>query len=64
MRHYENTASDRGSRIDGFNPEYGAPSLPTVECLREMMDEKDLWPINKNVWDYSDGNGFHLMTSL
>lgn len=64
MRHYENTASDRGSRIDGFNPEYGAPALPTVECLREMMDEKDLWPINREVWDYSDGNGFHLMTSL
>ncbi|MFV0420207.1 MAG: glycosyl hydrolase 2 galactose-binding domain-containing protein [Dysgonomonas sp.] len=64
MRHYENTASDRGSRVDGFNPEYGAPCLPTVECLREMMDEKDLWPINKEIWDYSDGNGFHLMTSL
>lgn len=64
MRHYENTASDRGSRVDGFNPEYGAPTLPTVEILREMMDEKDLWPINKEVWDYLDGNGFHLMTSL
>lgn len=64
MTHYENTASDRGSRVDGFNPEYGAPCLPTVECLREMMDEKDLWPINKEVWDYSDGGGFHLMTSL
>jgi len=64
MRHYENTASDRGSRVDGFNPEYGTPCLPTVECLREMMDEKDLWPINKEVWDYSDGNGFHLMTSM
>lgn len=64
MRHYENTASDRGSRVDGFNPEYGAPCLPTVECLREMMDEKDLWPINKKVWDYSDGKGFHLMTSM
>jgi hypothetical protein len=64
MCHYENTASDRGSRIDGFNPEYGAPCLPTVECLREMMDEKDLWPINKGVWDYSDGNGFHLMTGM
>ena len=64
MRHYENTASERGSRIDGFNPEYGAPCLPTVECLREMMDEQDLWPINKEVWDYSDGNGFHLMSSL
>lgn len=64
MRHYENTASDRGSRIYGFNPEYGAPCLPTVECLREMMDEEDLWPINKKVWDYSDGNGFHLMSTL
>jgi len=64
MRHYENTASDRGSRIDGFNPEYGMPCLPTVECLREMMDAKDLWPINKEVWDYHDGGGFHLVTSL
>ena len=64
MCHYENTASDRGSRMDGFNPEYGAPCLPTVEVLREMMDEKDLWPINKKVWDYLDGNGFHLMTTM
>jgi hypothetical protein len=64
MQHYENTASDRGSRIDGFNPEYGMPCLPTVECLREMMDEKDLWPINKEVWDYHDGGGFHLITTL
>jgi mannosylglycoprotein endo-beta-mannosidase len=64
MRHYENTASERGSRVDGFNPEYGAPCLPTVECLREMMPEKDLFPINKAVWDYSDGNGFHLMSTL
>lgn len=64
MSHYENTASERGSRVWGFNPEYGAPCLPTVESLREMMDEKDLWPINKEVWDYSDGNGFHRMTTL
>lgn len=64
MQHYENTASPRGSRVDGFNPEYGAPTLPTVEILREMMDEKDLWPINKKVWDYLDGNGFHLMTTV
>lgn len=64
MQHYENTASPRGSRIDGFNPEYGAPTLPTVEILREMMAEKDLWPINKEVWDYLDGNGFHLMTTM
>lgn len=64
MQHYENTASSRGSRVDGFNPEYGAPTLPTVEILREMMDEKDLWPINKEVWDYLDGNGFHLMSTM
>lgn len=64
MQHYENTASERGSRVDGFNPEYGAPTLPTVEVLREMMDKEDLWPINKEVWDYLDGNGFHLMSTM
>ena len=64
MQHYENTASLRGSRVDGFNPEYGAPTIPTIETLREVMDEKDLWPINKEVWDYHDGGGFHLMTSM
>lgn len=64
MQHYENTASERGSRIDGFNPEYGAPTLPIAETLREIMDEKDLWPINKEVWDYHDGGGFHLMTTM
>lgn len=63
MRHYENTASDRGSRVDGFNPEYGTPCLPTLECLREMMDEKDLWPINREVWDYHDGDGFNMITT-
>ena len=29
-----------------------------------MMDEKDLWPINKPVWDYLDGGGFHLDDGL
>ena len=64
MTYYENTASERGSRIDGFNPEYGAPCIPTAECLKEMMDAKDLWPMNKAVWDYMDGNGFDKMTTL
>lgn len=64
MRHYENTASDRGSRVDGFNPEYGTPCLPLAEELREMLPEKDLWPMNKEAWDYRDGNGFLLMTTL
>lgn len=64
IQHYENTASARGSRVDGFNPEYGAPTLPTLETLRETMDEKDLWPMNKEVWDYLDGSGFHLMSTM
>ena len=64
MQHYENTASPRGSRVDGFNPEYGAPTLPTAEVLREMMPAEDLYPINKEVWDYLDGNGFHLMSTM
>jgi mannosylglycoprotein endo-beta-mannosidase len=64
MRYYENTASDRGSRIDGFNPEYGTAIIPTIEPLREMMDEKDLWPINKEVWNYMEGDGFYMMTTL
>ncbi|MBO7120041.1 MAG: glycoside hydrolase family 2 [Bacteroidaceae bacterium] len=64
MRHYENTASDRGSRVDGFNPEYGAPTLPIAEDLFDMMPSEELWPVNKSTWDYLDGNGFHLMTTL
>ncbi|MGY4384805.1 mannosylglycoprotein endo-beta-mannosidase [Pedobacter sp. UYP24] len=63
MQYFENTASKRGSRVDGFNPEYGTPCLPTVESLRAMMPEKDLWPINKKIWDYMDGNGFHQITT-
>lgn len=63
MTYFENTASSRGSRVDGFNPEYGTPCLPTVECLREMMPARDLWPINDSVWDYMDGGGFHQMTT-
>jgi len=63
MQYFENTASKRGSRVDGFNPEYGTPCLPTVESLREMMPAKDLWPMNKSVWDYMDGGGFHQVTT-
>jgi mannosylglycoprotein endo-beta-mannosidase len=63
MFHYEDTASPRGSRVYGLNPEYGGPILPTIDALREMIDEKDLWPINKPMWDYLDGGGFHEMTT-
>ncbi|UKT65934.1 glycoside hydrolase family 2 protein [Pedobacter mucosus] len=63
MQYFENTASKRGSRVDGFNPEYGAPILPIMSSLRLLMPKKDLWPINKAVWDYLDGGGFHQMTT-
>jgi hypothetical protein len=63
MQYFENTASRRGSRIDGFNPEYGTPILPVYESLSEMMDEKDLWPINDSLWNYLDGGGFHQVTT-
>jgi len=63
MQYFENTASERGSRIDGFNPEYGAPCLPIYESLKKMMPQKVLWPINDSVWNYLDGGGFHQMTT-
>jgi len=63
MQYFENTASHRGSRVDGFNPEYGTPCLPVVESLKEMMPAKDCWPINDSTWNYLDGNGFHQLTT-
>jgi exo-1,4-beta-D-glucosaminidase len=63
MQYFEDTGSVRGSRINGFNPEYGFANLPTVECLREMMDAKDLWPVNKEVWNYLEGEGFYGMSA-
>jgi mannosylglycoprotein endo-beta-mannosidase len=63
MQYFENTASRRGSRVDGFNPEYGTPCIPIFESLKKMMPQKDLWPINDSVWNYLDGNGFHQVTT-
>jgi Beta-galactosidase/beta-glucuronidase len=63
MQYYDNSASNRGSRIDGFCPEYGTACLPVIESLCRMMPEKDLWPINTTTWNYLDGNGFHNMTT-
>lgn len=64
MKHYLNKASERGSRVDGFNPEYGAPTMPLVESLKKMMPAADLWPVRKSTWDYLDGGGFHLMSTM
>lgn len=63
MQYFENTASKRGSRVDGFNPEYGTPILPILSSLKELMPGKDLWPMNNSVWNYMDGGGFHQMTT-
>ena len=63
MRHYEDTASARGSRIYGFNPEYGAIGLPSAENLRSFMPENLLWPMDKKAWNYREGGGFNGMTT-
>ena len=65
MRHYEDTASDRGSRLSGFNPEYGAIGLPCVENLRTFLSEEALWPVEPNAktWNYREGGGFNGMTT-
>ena len=66
MCHYEDTASPRGPRLCGFNPEYGATALPSAENLRSFMPEECLWPVEKNVktWNYREGGGFNGMTTL
>ncbi len=63
MFYYDDTASPRGSRINGLCPEYGTSCLPTLDCLEEMMDKSDIWPINENVWNYHDGGAFHDIVS-
>lgn len=63
MQYFENTASRRGSRVDGFNPEYGTPCLPIESSLKQLMPAHDLWPVNDSVWNYQDGGGFHGMTT-
>ncbi|EDM37768.1 glycoside hydrolase family 2, sugar binding protein [Pedobacter sp. BAL39] len=63
MQYFENTASKRGSRVDGFNPEYGTPIAPILSSLMKLMPAKDLWPANDTVWNYMDGGGFHQVTT-
>ena len=64
MRYYEDTASDRGSRAYGFNPEYGTCALPDAEYLRTFMPEEMLWPIDVEAWKYREGGGFDDMTTI
>ena len=62
MRHYEDTASSRGRRVCGFNPEYGMIGLPRAANLKSFFPEKDLWPMNVKAWNYREGGGFNGMT--
>lgn len=40
----------------GFNTETGpGPQIPPIESIKKMIPEKDLWPINNDVWDYHCG---------
>ena len=66
MSYYEDTASDRGSRVYGFSPEYGTCALPPAECCRAFMPENLLWPIESNVaaWKYREGGGFDQLTEF
>ncbi|MBE6383254.1 MAG: glycoside hydrolase family 2 [Lentisphaerae bacterium] len=65
MRHYEDTASPRGPRLCGFNPEYGTGVLPSAEHIRSFVPEDAVWPISANVanWKYREGGGFYEMTT-
>lgn len=36
----------------GFTTELGTYAVPTVESMRKMMKEEDLWPQNRNIWVY------------
>jgi hypothetical protein len=38
---------------DGFNTETGAPAIPVLETMQEMMPREDLWPIG-DAWYYHD----------
>ena len=66
MSHYEDTASPRGRRLCGFNPEYGMIGMPCAENLRKFMPEEVLWPVEPNAktWNYREGGGFNGMTKL
>lgn len=66
MSHYEDTASPRGPRLCGFNPEYGMIGMPCAENLRKFMPEEALWPVEPNAktWNYREGGGFNGMTKL
>ena len=64
MLHYLDQASPRGSRINGFNPEYGFTGMPHYTSLQRFLRPEEIWPMDKSVWDYLDGNGFGKLTTM
>ena len=63
MLHYLDKASPRGSRINGFNPEYGTTGLPHYTSLQRFLRPEEIWPADRAVWDYLDGEGFGKITT-
>ena len=64
MLHYLDKASPRGSRVNGFNPEYGFTGMPHYTSLQRFLRPEEIWPMNKSVWDYLDGSGFGKVTTV
>ena len=64
MLHYLDKASPRGSRVNGFNPEYGFTGLPHYTSLQRFLRPEEIWPMDKAVWDYLDGSGFGKVTTV
>ena len=64
MLHYLDQASPRGSRINGFNPEYGFTGMPHYTSLQRFLRPEEIWPMDKSVWDYLDGSGFGKLTTV
>ena len=64
MLHYLDQASPRGSRINGFNPEYGFTGMPHWTSLQRFLRPEEIWPMDKAVWDYLDGKGFGKLTTV
>ena len=63
MLHYLDKASPRGSRVNGFNPEYGFTGMPHWTSLQRFLRPEEIWPMNQYVWDYLDGSGFGKVTT-
>ena len=63
MLHYLDQASPRGSRVNGFNPEYGFTGMPHYTSLQRFLRPEEIWPMDKPVWDYLDGSGFGKVTT-